>query len=87
MDDLRDLAGHIAAEVWMSGIIRRTDPGYSGTAIPEPYRRFDDVVSVFVKLQTRDGAVFLRLVKEHDHVPPPEMHVKLDPNSMLLGGE
>jgi hypothetical protein len=84
VQELKSLAADIGAEVWMSGVSRRADPGYYGNAIPEPYRGIAPLVSVFLKLESLNGTVSLRIVKEHDQPELPELHLKLHPQSMLI---
>jgi len=84
LNELKSLATDLGAEVWMSGVTRRTDQGYYGNAIPQPYHSIASVISVFLKLESLNGAVSLRIVKEHDQPELPELHLKLHPQSMLI---
>lgn len=84
LHELKDLAQDIGAEIWLSGVSRRADPGYYGNEIPEPYKAIASQVAVFLKLESTDGSVSLRIVKEHDHAELPELHLKLNPQSLLI---
>jgi hypothetical protein len=84
LHELRQIAHDIGAEIWMSGIVRRTDPGYYTHEIPEPYKHLADEVDVFLKLEGIDGSVSLRLIKDHDDTNIPELNLKLNPQSMLI---
>ena len=46
--------------------------------------RFEAWVSVMVLLKTLDGAVSLRLLKDHDNPNLEDLHMKLDPKTLLL---
>jgi hypothetical protein len=84
MHEMADLAHDFGAEVWLSGVSKRSDPGYYGNEIPEPYKPIASLVSVFLKLETLNGIVSLKIVKEHDHEDLPELHLKLHPTSLLI---
>ncbi len=83
LEDIRALAGELAAEVWLS--MACADEEVKG--IPASVGRFDDVVSVVLALEpARNGqdAVALRALKDHDNPDLSELHVALDPRTLLL---
>jgi hypothetical protein len=82
--ELKGLAADIGAELWLSGVSRRTDTGYYGHEIPAPYLQIAPLISVFLKLESLNGSVSLRIVKEHDQPELPELHLKLHPQTMLI---
>jgi hypothetical protein len=78
--DLKALAGELAAEVWMS-------VSYSKEQIaqlPASVERVEDLVSVALALEPADDAVLLRALKDHDNPDLTELHVALDPKTLLL---
>jgi hypothetical protein len=78
--DLKGLAGELAAEVWLSASCPEEKVG----GIPQEVSRFDDLVSVVVALEPGDGCVALRALKDHDNPDLSELHVALDPHTLLL---
>jgi hypothetical protein len=78
--DVRALAEELAAEVWVSV----ATSGEKVDGIPEEVARLDDVVSVVLALEPGDGSVVLRALKDHDNDDLSELHVALDPNTLLL---
>lgn len=78
--DVKALAGELAAEVWLSA----ASPGERVDRVPAAVARFDDLVSVVLALEPGDGAVALRALKDHDNPDLSELHVALDPHSLLL---
>jgi len=52
--------------------------------VPESIVRLDDLVSVIVSLEPDDGSVALRALKDHDNPDLSELHVALDPRTLLL---
>lgn len=79
--DLRALAGELSAEVWISV----ATPREHVSGIPESVRRLDDAVSVVLALEpANDGTVVLRALKDHENPDPSQLHVALDPRTLLL---
>ncbi len=77
---LRELAGELKAEVWLSSSCDDERPG----AIPPEVTRLDDLVSVVLALEPGPGAVRLRALKDHDNPDVSTLHVSLDPRTLLL---
>ena len=78
--DLKDLAEELAAEVWLSASSQQEEV----TQLPPSVERIDDLVSVILALQPGDDAVLLRALKDHDNPDVSELHVALDPRTLLL---
>ncbi len=78
--DLKELAGELAAEVWLS--ISSNDEQV--TQLPPPIERVEDLVSVVLALEPGDDAVLLRALKDHDNPDLTDLHVALDPKTLLL---
>jgi hypothetical protein len=78
--DVKALAGELAAEVWLSAAC----PGERVGRVPQSVSRYDDLVSVILALEPGDGAVALRALKDHDNPDLSELHVALDPQTLLL---
>ncbi|MCH7644867.1 MAG: hypothetical protein IH974_08520 [Myxococcales bacterium] len=78
--DLKDLAGELAAEVWLS--ISSNDEQVP--QLPPPIERVEDLVSVVLALEPGDDAVLLRALKDHDNPDLTDLHVALDPKTLLL---
>jgi len=81
--DLRSLAQELAAEIWISvaSAAERID------GVPDTIRRFGDVVSVILALEPADPGnktVGLRALKDHENPDLSELHVALDPQTLLL---
>jgi hypothetical protein len=78
--DLKDLAGELAAEVWLS--ISSTNEQVA--QLPPAVERVEDLVSVALALEPGDDAVLLRALKDHDNPDLTDLHVALDPKTLLL---
>jgi hypothetical protein len=78
--ELKALANEIAAEIWLSA----TSSQERISEIPASVERIEDIVSVILALEPGDDAVLLRALKDHDNPDLSELHVALDPRTMLL---
>jgi hypothetical protein len=78
--DLKELAGELAAEVWLSV----ASSNEQIAQLPASVERVEDLVSVALALEPGDDAVLLRALKDHDNPDLTELHVALDPKTLLL---
>lgn len=79
-EDFKALAEELAAEVWLSAQCRNE----TGVTVPASIERLQDLVSVIVALEPQGDAVELRALKDHENPNPAELHVALDPRTLLL---
>ncbi len=80
LEDLKALAKELAAEVWLSAAI----PKEHVVSVPDSIRAIDDLVSVLLALEPDPDAVQLRALKDHDNPDVSDLHVALDPRTLLL---
>ena len=55
--------------------------------IPEVLQKFGNLISVIVKLESREDYIHLNLLKDHDSAPQHDLHLKLDPQILLIADE
>ncbi|NNF08216.1 MAG: hypothetical protein HKN21_15740 [Candidatus Eisenbacteria bacterium] len=84
MTTLKDFAQDQGVEIWLSALTRRAEAVTNPKGIPNPVARFDAWVSVMVNLEPSEGAVGVRLLKDHENEDVADLHIKLDPTTMLL---
>ena len=78
--DLKEIAGELAAEIWLSIASNNEQVAQ----LPPPVERVEDLVSVVLALEPGDDAVLLRALKDHDNPDLSDLHVALDPKTLLL---
>jgi hypothetical protein len=78
--DIKALASELAAEVWFS--VSTDDE--SVRTLPDTIADVDDLVSVVLALEPAEDGVLLRAIKDHDNTDLSELHVALDPKTLLL---
>lgn len=70
-------------EIWFSATV----PKGSARPIPEFLERHKDHIAVFIVLEPCGNYIHLKLVKDHDKVPVNDLHLKLDPQNLLIAEE
>ena len=81
--DLRELTQELAAETWISVSIA----GERADGLPDSVRRFEDILNVILALEPAiagQEAIVLRALKDHDNPDVSDLHVALDPKTLLL---
>jgi hypothetical protein len=81
---LRDYAREFQVELWLSALTHRTDPITHPKSIPHPIARFEAWICVIVNLEANEGAVNLKLLKDHESQDLEHLHLRLDPRTLLL---
>jgi hypothetical protein len=79
-EEFKALAQDLAAEIWLSAQCKDELP----VTVPESIARLDDLVSVIVSLEPGEETVALRALKDHDNPDLSDLHVALDPRTLLL---
>jgi len=79
-EDFKALAEELAAEVWLSA--QCTDE--TAVVVPDSIARLRDLVSVIVALEPDGDSVKLRALQDHDNPDVSDLHVALDPHTLLL---
>lgn len=80
VEDLKELARELDAEIWLestSGDERDVRPAEAVDGLGE-------LVSVILALEPGDGEVRCRALKDHDNPDVSDLHVALDPRTLLL---
>jgi hypothetical protein len=78
--DLKALAEELDAEIWLSA-----DSDTEGAPdVPASIASFGDRISVILGLEPENGTVKLRALKDHGNTDLENLHVALDPHTLLL---
>jgi hypothetical protein len=80
IDDLKALAGELAAEVWISAASQEEGPAES----PDWLAKLETGISVILTLEPGRDSVALRALKDHENPDVSALHVALDPRTLLL---
>jgi hypothetical protein len=80
VEELKQLAGELPAEIWLEA----TSTSERTVGIPAAVEELGDLVSVILALEPGNGTVGLRALKDHDNPDLSDLHVALDPRTLLL---
>ena len=78
--DLKALAGELGAEVWLEAACDEEVI----TTLPPEVEAIEDLLSVILALEPEEGVMKLRALKDHDSPDLTDLHVSLDPRTLLL---
>jgi hypothetical protein len=81
---LREFASELGLEIWFSASIHRDDPRTDENGVPNVLSPYVDSVAVLITLQPSNDHIKLSLVKDHDRYVTEDLHLMLDPKSLLI---
>lgn len=81
----KQLATELGIEVWFTATMAVPEEQYG--KIPAFLTQFADSVSVIIKLVAVEDYIHLNLIKDHDAVLNKDLHLKLDPQILLIADE
>ncbi|MCA9727115.1 MAG: AAA family ATPase [Candidatus Eisenbacteria bacterium] len=84
MEELKELAGKLKCELWLSSLIHRDGEEVDDRGIPQRIARLEKHISVMLRLRPTEDHVRLELVKDHENQDLADLHIELDPRSLLL---
>ena len=84
---VRGFAVEWGLEVWFAACQGHDQPRYNAEGDPELLEPFFPEIDVLVCLRPTDKHIRLQLVKDHDAPVPPDLHLNLDPKTLLIAEE
>lgn len=84
LQELRELAAELNAEMWLSARTHRSDPIDHPRGYPRPIDRLEKWLDVIIALEPADDRVRLQLLKDHDQPVSAAAPIELDSVSMQL---
>lgn len=83
MAELRKIARDYQCEIWLPAHTRRED-GVNGDGVPANVARHLDQIEVLISLDPVGDHVKINIVKAHGKPVAGNVHLELDPNTMLI---
>lgn len=83
----KKLAEVLNIEIWLSATLRREEETTNEQGIPSHLVPFISNVAILITLDPREDYIHLNLVKDHDITPNCDLHLKLDPQILLIAEE
>jgi hypothetical protein len=82
--ELKKLAGDFGSELWISAYLHREGQEKDDRGVPLEVAKFESYLSVMLELRTEGNHVRLQLLKDHDNPNLADLHIELEPNTLLL---
>ncbi len=84
---VKDFANRMGIEVWFSASLSAEEPIFNDQGIPRELEHVIDVVDVLITLRYIEDYVHLELAKDHGEIRTQDLHLKLDPKTLLIAEE
>jgi hypothetical protein len=84
VEQLRELAWSLGAEMWLSVRTHRHEPVTHPRGFPAPADRFEALIDVMLSLEPQEGRIQLRVIKNHDETGEEPEPLELDAVTMQL---
>jgi hypothetical protein len=87
IQSFRQFALEAGIELWFSASFRDNGPDSTVNGIPDVLNKFLGEISVFIELEACGKYINLKLIKDHETFPASDLHLKLDPQILLIAEE
>ena len=80
---LHELADEMGLEIWISASLK-DNVEFDKDGIPSILKNFMNEIAIIVYMKPENDYIRLQLIKDHNTAPVPDLHLKLDPKSLLI---
>ena len=87
LQEIGKFAESCGLEVWFSASLGEEEPVFDERGVPVQILKYLDTITVLVTLRFVGDHVHLQVVKDHDDMEPRDMHLMLDPKTLLVAEE
>lgn len=84
---IKQFAEASGIEVWFSASLKGPEPLFDQYGTPNELLPFLDLIDVLVTMRFEGEHVRLQLVKDHENRRPNDLHLQLDPKTLLIATE
>jgi hypothetical protein len=71
-------------EFWFSASIRDNATAGNNSLLPAVLHNYEGLAAVIIVLHPEDEGIRLKLIKDHDAIPAEDLHLTLDPGTLLI---
>ena len=85
-DDIKTihaLANELGLEIWISASLK-DNAEFDKDGIPAILKNFVNEIAIVIYMKPENNYIRLQLIKDHDVMPVTDLHLKLDPKSLLI---
>lgn len=83
----KNFAEELGIEIWFSATLPKEGQTFDPNGIPSLLTKFAGDISILIFLEPQDSFVHLKLLKDHEISPVFDLHLKLDPQILLIAEE
>ncbi len=83
----RIFAGELGLEIWFSASLQDDDTQFDKNGVPYSLKDIINEIAILIYLRPVGNYIHLELIKDHDILPVSDMHLRLDPRSLLIAEE
>lgn len=87
LNAIREFARELGITVWFSASIHREDPRTDDNGVPILLCPYIESIAVLVTMKPSENHIKLNLVKDHERYVDEDLHLMLDPKSLLIARE
>jgi hypothetical protein len=87
LEQVREFAVEQGLEIWFSVSLGYDRPSYDAEGIPGLLKDLIQTFGILICLKPEEKYIRLQLVKDHDAPVPEDLHLKLDPKTLLIARE
>ncbi|MBN2038585.1 MAG: hypothetical protein JW864_00990 [Spirochaetes bacterium] len=84
LKQIRKMAESMGLEIWISASLKDEEIIFDEKGVPLPLKSYLDETDILIFIKPENNLIHLQLVKDHDVFPDSNMHLKLDPKSLLI---
>lgn len=87
LDTIQGFAKELGLAVWMTATLHREDPSTDGNGVPTMLVPYVSRADILVTLTPTERHVKFTLIKDHQEYPSEDLHLILDPKTLLIAEE
>jgi hypothetical protein len=87
LEQVREFAAQQELEIWFSVSLGYDQPNYDAAGIPGLLTELIEPISILICLKPEEKHIHLQLVKDYGSEVPEDLHLKLDPKTLLIARE
>ena len=84
LEDLKTFAAELGLEIWFSATLKRENKEKAENGVPVELQELISALEVIITLEHDGDHVKLTLVKDHDEQEVRDMHLMLEPKTLLI---
>jgi hypothetical protein len=87
LEAVKGFAAEQGLEIWFSVSLGYNQPVYDSAGVPDLLKNLIEPFSILICLKPEEKHIHLQLIKDHDAAVPEDLHLKLDPKTLLIARE